>query len=226
MEKLLKGKDEEYIKDLFEKNLVDEVTLTLFLQGKGREKVNNFNEQYFDYTEEIVNEVAALSDKIKVQIFKDNADKEQEYNVKGISALFIEGKNTDKNVVYYGIPSGHEFSSLLEDIIDASKGVTELPELVKSKIRKIISPVEILVFVTPTCPYCPKAVRTAHQFAMENHLIHGVMIEANEFPEWSNENNVGAVPKIVINNKVKFEGALPEDAFLNSVYEALGIKLI
>ncbi|MGC9125790.1 MAG: protein disulfide oxidoreductase, partial [Caldisericaceae bacterium] len=188
--------------------------------------VNNYNEQYLDYTEEIVKEVAALSAKIKVQTFKDNPEKEKEYKVKEISALFIEGKNTDKNVVYYGIPSGHEFSSLLEDIVDASKGTTELPESVKNQVKKISSPVEILVFVTPTCPYCPKAVRTAHQFAMENHLINGVMIEANEFPDWSNEKNVSAVPKIVINNKVEFEGALPEDAFLSSVYEALGIKLV
>ncbi len=226
MEKLLKEKDEEYIKDLFAKNLVEEVTLTLFLESKGGTHVNNYNEQYLDYTEEMVNEVAALSDKIRVQIFRDNAEKEKDYGIREISALFIEGKNTHKNVVYYGIPSGHEFSSLLEDIVDVSKGLTELPESVKNQVRKISSPVEILVFVTPTCPYCPRAVRTAHQFAMENSLINGVMIEANEFPDWSNEKNVSAVPKIVINSKVEFEGALPEDAFLNYVYESLGIKLV
>ncbi|PIV54810.1 MAG: glutaredoxin, partial [Caldiserica bacterium CG02_land_8_20_14_3_00_36_38] len=72
---------------------------------------------------------------------------------------------------------------------------------------------------------CPKAVRTAHQFAMENKLINGVMVEANEFPKWSEKYSVYAVPKIVINEKVQFEGAVPEDIFLNSIYEALGIKL-
>jgi len=34
------------------------------------------------------------------------------------------------------------------------------------------------------------------------------------------------VPKVVINDKMQFEGAVPEDTFLNSVYEALGIKLL
>jgi glutaredoxin-like protein len=97
--------------------------------------------------------------------------------------------------------------------------------LVKDKIRKISSTVEILVFVTPTCPYCPKAVRTAHQFALENKNIKGVMIEANEYPEWSEKYSVYAVPKIVINEKIQFEGALPEEEFLNSVYEAIGINL-
>jgi len=60
---------------------------------------------------------------------------------------------------------------------------------------------------------------------MENKLINGVMVEANEFPKWSEKYSVYAVPKIVINEKVQFEGAVPEDVFLNSIYEALGIKL-
>ncbi len=225
MEKLLQAKDEEYVKDLFQKNLVDEVKLTLIVQSQGGDKVNKFNEPYLPYAEEIIQEIASLSDKIVVNIYKDSPEKEKEYAIKNISALFVEGKNTDKNIVYYGMPSGHEFSSLLEDIIDVSRGLTNLPELVKDKIRKISSAVEILVFVTPACPYCPKAVRTAHQFALENKNIKGVMIEANEYPEWSEKYSVYAVPKIVINEKVQFEGALPEEEFLNSVYEAIGINL-
>jgi glutaredoxin-like protein len=226
MERLLKENDANYVKEHFEKNLKDDVTLTLFLETNGP-NVNEYNEQYFPYTEEIVKEVAELSPKIKVNIYKDDAEKEKEYGVKAVSALFIENGKTNKNIVYYGIPSGHEFSSLIDDIVDVSKDETELPPDIKEKVKRISSNVEILVFVTPTCPYCPKAVRTAHQFALENPNIKGVMIEANEFPEWSNEYGVNAVPKVVINEgKAEFEGAVPEDAFLQAVYEAIGIKLI
>ncbi|PIP49893.1 MAG: glutaredoxin, partial [Caldiserica bacterium CG23_combo_of_CG06-09_8_20_14_all_35_60] len=142
--------------------------------------MNQFNKQYQPYTEEIAKEISALSDRIKLTVYKGDLEKEKEYGVKDISALFIEGKNTSKNVVYYGMPSGHEFSSILEDIVDVSKGETDLSLKVKETVKKISSNVEIFVFVTPTCPYCPKAVRTAHQFAMENKLINGVMVEANE----------------------------------------------
>lgn len=226
MEKLLKDNDEEYVRQLFEENLKDPVELVLFLEKEGGERLNQYNEQYQPYTEEIAKEISALSDKIKLTVYRGDTEKEKEYGVKNISALFIEGKNTNKNVSYYGMPSGHEFSSVLEDIVDVSKGETDLNMKIKEMVKKIGSNVEILVFVTPTCPYCPKAVRTAHQFAMENKLINGVMVEANEFPEWSEKFSVYAVPKIVINEKVQFEGAVPEDAFLNSVYEALGIKLV
>jgi hypothetical protein len=74
MERLLKEKDVEYIKDLFEKNLKDEVTLTLFLETNGP-NVTKFNEQYLPYTEEIVKEVAELSPKIKMNIYRDDPEK-------------------------------------------------------------------------------------------------------------------------------------------------------
>ena len=88
-------------------------------------------------------------------------------------------------------------------------------------IKKVDKPVNIMVFVTPTCPYCPLAVRTAHKFAIENENITASMIEATEFPELSNRYSVFAVPKVVINDKVSFEGAIPEEAFAKKVIEAI-----
>jgi len=221
VEKLLKEQDVQYIKELFDRDLVDPVELVLFLESEGSDKVTAANSQYFQYTEEIIKEVSEISDKIKLTVYKDDKEKEKEYVVKEISALFIQGKNVDKNVVFYGIPSGHEFSSLLEDIVNVSQGTTRLSPASKEIVQNIKVPIEILVFITPTCPHCPKAVKTAHQLAMENKLIKAAMIEANEFPELSKKYNVYAVPKVVINEKVQFEGALPEDIFLNKVLSAV-----
>ena len=221
MEKLLKEQDVQYIKELFDRDLVDPVELVLFLESEGSDKVTAANSQYFQYTEEIIKEVSEISDKIKLTVYKDDKEKEKEYGVKEISALFIQGKKVDKNVVFYGIPSGHEFSSLLEDIVNVSQGTTRLSPASKETAQNIKVPIEILVFITPTCPHCPKAVKTAHQLAMENKLIKAAMIEANEFPELSKKYNVYAVPKVVINEKVQFEGALPEDIFLNKVLSAV-----
>ncbi|RLF83887.1 glutaredoxin, partial [Thermococci archaeon] len=83
---------------------------------------------------------------------------------------------------------------------------------------------------TPTCPYCPMAVRMAHKFAIEHALagndkILGNMIEAIEFPELADQYGVMAVPKVVIKvdgeDKVSFEGAYPEKMFLEKLLEAL-----
>jgi predicted DsbA family dithiol-disulfide isomerase len=49
------------------------------------------------------------------------------------------------------------------------------------------------------------------------------VIEASEFPELSQAYGVSAVPKTVINDKVEFTGAVPEEAFLAAIQQALGL---
>ena len=105
--------------------------------------------------------------------------------------------------------------------MDASSRKTHLSEETIQKVKSIDRDVHIQVFVTPTCPYCPRAVRTAHQMAMINGRIKADMVESIEFPELANRYAVMAVPKIVINENVSFEGALPEAEFLEYVLTAL-----
>lgn len=92
---------------------------------------------------------------------------------------------------------------------------------VKEQVRAVGGPVHIQVFVTPTCPYCPKAVRIAHQMSIENPNIRSDMVEAAEFPYLANRYAVMTVPKVVINETVSFEGALDEEQFLQYVRLAL-----
>lgn len=54
------------------------------------------------------------------------------------------------NVRFLGLPSGYEFSTLLADIVDVSKGRTDLSAEALDVVRGIETPVHIQVFVTPT----------------------------------------------------------------------------
>jgi len=64
-------------------------------------------------------------------------------------------------------------------------------------------------------------VRLAQHMAVASDKVTAVAIEANEFPELSQAYRVSAVPKIVINDRVEFEGALPEAQFLDAVLRAV-----
>ena len=57
--------------------------------------------------------------------------------------------------------------------------------------------------------------------AVASDRVRATAIEATEFPDLSRAYRVSAVPKIVINDRVQFEGALPEDQFLAAVLEAV-----
>lgn len=63
-------------------------------------------------------------------------------------------------------------------------------------------------------------MRLAQHMAVASERVTAVAIEATEFPELSRAYRVSAVPKIVINDRVEFEGALPEPQFLDAVLRA------
>jgi predicted DsbA family dithiol-disulfide isomerase len=56
--------------------------------------------------------------------------------------------------------------------------------------------------------------------AVASSRVRAECIEATEFPEMAERYQVMAVPKIVINDRVQFEGALPEAQFLAAVLQA------
>jgi hypothetical protein len=64
-------------------------------------------------------------------------------------------------------------------------------------------------------------VRLAHHLAVASDLIRGDCVEANEFPDLAQRYSVMAVPKIVVNDRVSFEGALPEAQFVDHVLRAV-----
>jgi alkyl hydroperoxide reductase subunit AhpF len=64
-------------------------------------------------------------------------------------------------------------------------------------------------------------VRLAQHMAVASERVTATAIEATEFPDLSRSYRVMAVPKIVINDRVEFEGALPEPQFLDAVLRAV-----
>jgi len=192
--------------------LANKVKIILFIQ--------NFECQYCSETKELLTELMAVSDKVELEIKNFYKDKNEvaKYKVDKIPAtVILDSEGTDFGIKYYGIPSGYEFSSLLEDIIMLGSSQTQLSESVAEKIKAIEHPVHLQVFVTPTCPYCPRAVLTAHKFAYLNKNIKADMVEATEFPHLSNKYNVRGVPRTIINEDDFIEGLVLEEAVLEKI---------
>ena len=62
----------------------------------------------------------------------------------------------------------------------------------------------------------------AHKLAIANAYITADVIEITEFPEMAQRYHIYAVPKVVINDQIEFEGALPEPMFVQHVLRAIG----
>ena len=64
-------------------------------------------------------------------------------------------------------------------------------------------------------------MRLAHHLAVASEQIRGICVEATEFPDLARRYGVMAVPKTVVNDRVAFEGALPEAEFVERVLSAV-----
>jgi glutaredoxin-like protein len=173
-------------------------------------------------TRQLLEEVADLSGRISLEVLdiEAAADKAAAYGIDKVPGIVLLGEG-DRGVRIYGIPSGYEYATLVEDLIDISRGTTRLSEKTKEALKSVDKDIRIQVFVTPTCVYCSSVVRLAHQFALESPHIRAEMIESTEFPDLSNRYNVYGVPKTIVNETVSFEGLVPEEEFLEHVLKAI-----
>lgn len=211
---MLSESEKDSLKKKFTTLLVNDVELVVFTQ--------EHECQFCKETRELVEGLATLSSKLKIKVydFVKNGDEDIKYNIKKIPAIAIIGSR-DYGVRYYGVPAGYEFAAFVDDIIDVSRGTTSFSETLKKKIAEIKKPVHLQVFVSPTCPYCPKVARHAHQFAIENELIRADVIEMTEFPYLVQRYSVMSVPHVVINEDTSFVGAQPVEAFIEQIHMAL-----
>lgn len=60
--------------------------------------------------------------------------------------------------------------------------------------------------------------------AVEFENVTADVIEANEFPDLSRRYAVSGVPKTIINDKVEFVGAVPEEHFVAAIQQAAGVE--
>jgi glutaredoxin-like protein len=205
--------------------MVDDVKIIHFTQEPKRlirpDYLQGQECRFCTETKSLLQDVCALSEKIQLELYDFIGDAEiaKEYDVDKIPATIITG-NGANNVRIFGIPSGYEYASLIEVIVDTSKGSTDLMSETIDALKTISSPIHIQTFVTPTCPYCTTSVRLGHQFALESPHIVADMVEATEFPHLAQKYNIVGVPRTVINESISVEGAVPEETFLENVMKA------
>ncbi len=133
------------------KDLAGPVKVVMFTQGEG----GALECAFCGETRQLVEEVAKLSDKVAVEIrdFQGDAELARSYGIDKIPAIVVmRGGDAPKDfgIRFYGIPSGYEFSTFIEDLRMVSRGDAGLGQATRDAIGKITRPVRIQVFVTPT----------------------------------------------------------------------------
>jgi glutaredoxin-like protein len=194
--------------------LQDPVRLTVFSQALA--------DPDSEQVRRLVEEVASLHPDLSVEAlnFVLDKDRAESLGVSRTPAVAIRGGEKDFGIRFYGLPSGYEFGTLVDAILLVSSGKSGLSDETRDALGTLDRPVHIQVFSTPTCPYCPRAVHLAYQFALESDLVSADGVEVTGFLDLARRYNVSSVPKTVLNDKVEFVGALPEEVLLEHVRKA------
>ncbi len=148
---LISQEDRQTLQTLFAEELQDDVNITYFTQRESVLIIPGQECSYCKETRELLEELTETSDKLHLTV-KDFVGDEQEAQSLGITRIpaFILQGQTKGAVRYFGIPAGYEFSTLVEDLIDVSKGTTKLSDTTREALATVDQDVHIQVFVTPT----------------------------------------------------------------------------
>jgi len=172
---------------------------------------------------QVLDEVVSLSDLISLEEVNFVLDRERaaQFGIDGIPAVALLRGGEDTRIRFLGAPAGYEFMSLIEAVILAGTGESGLtPESKALVAAHVTKPMEMLVFVTPSCPHCPRAVTLAHRMAIESPLIRATCVEATEFLDLSQRYRVTGVPKTIVDGTIEMLGALPESVFVRTAVGA------
>lgn len=143
-------------------------------------------------------EFTKLTDKLTVEI-----SNEEEQYAPCVRLYTEDDKYT--GLAFHGVPGGHEFTSFVLGIYNASGEGQAIDAAIKEKISKITDKTNLKVFVSLSCTMCPELVVSAQKIAAMNENVTAEVFDLTHYPDLRDKYKVMSVPCMVLNDdKVTF----------------------
>jgi alkyl hydroperoxide reductase subunit F len=163
---------------------------------------------------ELLNDVAASSGKITCRI------KEGE----SLSFRLLK-EEEDTGIKFRGIPTGHEFTSLLLAILNADgKGKNIPDEAVCRRIQALKGDIRLTTYVSLTCTNCPDVVQTLNLMALLNPRLHHEMVDGAIYQEETEALKIQAVPSVFADGKLLHVGKADLGELLSKLEAHYGVE--
>jgi thioredoxin reductase (NADPH) len=189
--------------------LPNDITLYLFT-AKGHE------DAFTHANRQVIRAFRELSAKITLREYNLDHELARKYDITSSPTLLIAPERYA--IRWLGAPMGEEARTLLETLILVGLGKSQLSDQSLKVIKKIDSPRNIKVFVSPTCPYCPQQAVNAVKAAVEKpEYVSLEIIDIQSEPELANQYAAQSVPQAFANDVLIGQGAQPEEVFVSSL---------
>lgn len=147
---------------------------------------------------ELLNEIAALSDKIAV-VDGDDARK---------PSFQIRRTGTDIGVRFAGIPMGHEFTSLVLALLQVGGHPSKASQDLIEQVQNLDGDFAFETYFSLSCQNCPDVVQALNLMSVLNPRISNVSIDGSLFKEEVEARKVMAVPTVYLNGEVFGQGRM------------------
>ncbi len=201
----------EYLRQLkktFEQ-LPNDIPLVLFTK-RGQDDV------FVDGARQVIRAFRELSTKITLKEYDLGHSLAAKWGVTSSPTLLIAPERYA--IRWLGAPMGEEARSFLDTLLLVGLGRSHLTEQSLKVIRRIDSPRQVKVFVSPSCPYCPQQTLNAVKAAIERpDHVSVEIVDIQSEPELANQYSAQSVPQAFANDILIGHGAQTEEVFALSL---------
>ncbi|WP_404385043.1 alkyl hydroperoxide reductase subunit F [Caenispirillum salinarum] len=160
--------------------------------------------------DELLREIASLSDRITVAHADDAADLRR-------PSFAISRRGTDVAVTFAGLPMGHEFNSLVLALLQVGGHPSKTAQDVIAQVKDLDGDFHFETYFSLSCQNCPDVVQALNLMSVLNPRIRHTAIDGGLFPEEVERRQVMAVPSVFLNGEPFAQGRMSLEQILAKV---------
>jgi len=156
----------------------------------------------------LLDDLASVTDKIAVR--HDGTDARR-------PSFTVAAQGETPRIRFAGIPLGHEFTSLILALLQASGHPPKVEPALIERIRALPGEYRFETYVSLDCHNCPDVIQALNLMAVLNPRVSNVMIDGALFRAEVEEKNVLAVPMVYLNGEHLGQGRMTLEEILAKV---------
>lgn len=164
----------------------------------------------------LIDELTKLSSKIHVE--KVELDRTPSFSINRL--------NEDTEIVFAGVPLGHEFTSLVLALLQVGGRAPKVEDTYIDQIKQLKGEYHFETYISLTCHNCPDVVQALNIMSVLNPNITHTMIDGAAFKEEVESKDIMAVPTIYLNGNFFESGRLTLEEILAKLGQVSDVSSI
>ena len=156
----------------------------------------------------LLEDVVAQTDKIALRL--DGGDAR-------VPSFEIHRKDISQGVRFAGLPMGHEFTSLVLALLQASGYPPKVPSEIIEQIKSLDGEFHFTTYFSQSCQNCPDVVQALNLLAILNPKITHVAVDGGAFPAEVEAQKIMAVPTVLLNGNIFGQGRMDIEQILAKI---------